>query len=228
MGSVVFNACRIVEDRLAPGAKGEEVRRRKAVCSDGEGGEGGEPDAVRVCDTVTASALVDRAMPFETIRDFCEGGEVDMRRGDEGRAIEFLGDDKLGDPARLAGATCDEAVAWCRRVGGAVAIALAFARLAAIAAATLLFLAGFGVEGTKTAAASSGFGHAFSNCFRATESRPPSSVTPRSRQMPSKTQKQMRAFSRTAGLGSASAFFKDFSKISSPPEVSIACLDRWP
>jgi hypothetical protein len=128
---------------------------------------------------------MERVTPFETIRDFAEGGEpgdVDIRSGEEGRATEFLGD-VVGDPARRTGTACEEAVAWCRRVGGAVAIALALALLAAIAAATLLFFAGFGVIG-NTAAASSGFGHAFSNCFFATESRPPSSVTPRSLHIP--------------------------------------------
>lgn len=61
---------------------------------------------------------------------------------------------------------CDVEVAWCLNDGGAVAITFAFARLAAIAAATLLFLT-FGVAG---AFAFDGSGHAFSSCFLAVES----------------------------------------------------------
>ena len=48
--------------------------------------------------------------------------------------------DREGESERFGGDMVRAAdVAWCRRVGGAVAIALALARLAAMAAATLLF-----------------------------------------------------------------------------------------
>lgn len=62
-------------------------------------------------------------------------------------------------------------VAWCRNVGGSTAIAFAFTRLAAITAATLLFLVGE----TESIGSDNkvGLGHAFSSCLRALLSKPP-------------------------------------------------------
>lgn len=79
--------------------------------------------------------------------------------------------DKDGDRGRLGEVVVRAAeVAWCRNVGGSLAIVFAFNRLAAITAATLLFFV-CGVEsvgsGNKV-----GSGHAFSSCFRAVESSP--------------------------------------------------------
>lgn len=69
-----------------------------------------------------------------------EGGEVDARRGEDGRAMDtLLGRlGGLGDPLLMTFVWEDD-VAWCRSEGGAVAIAFALARLAAMAAATLPF-----------------------------------------------------------------------------------------
>jgi hypothetical protein len=222
----------MVEGRLAEGpvvAKGDDVRRRKVDCSEGEGGEialTGPPDGVRLCGG-TAVELTDRAMPPDVTRALGgEEGDADILRGDAGRAVEFRGD-VLGEPARLWGGTWDDDVAWWRRDGGAVAMALAFARLAAIAAATLFFFVFFGVVGGK-AAISSGLGQTFSTCLRARGSRVSKTAKPLSGQTSSKTQNNMRAFSLTAGFGSPNAFFKDFSNVSRPPEVSMAFFERWP
>lgn len=76
-----------------------------------------------------------------------------------------------GDPERRwLGRLCEAEVAWWRKVGGAVAMALAFARLAAMAAATLDFFVAFGVVG-GAATCRPGFGQALSSCFRAGPSR---------------------------------------------------------
>ena len=108
-----------------------------------------------------------------------------------------------------------------------MAIALAFARLAAIAAATLDFLFGFGVLG-KVAAGRLGFGHAFSSCFRAVGSKVSIIASPRSCQICSKSQNNNRADSLTAGLESAKARFRDFSSISRQFDVSMAIFERCP
>jgi hypothetical protein len=64
------------------------------------------------------------------------GGEPGVARP------ETLPVDREGERDRCGGDMVRAAdVAWCRNVGGAVAIALALARLAAIAAATLVFFA---------------------------------------------------------------------------------------
>ncbi len=91
-------------------------------------------------------------------------------------------------------------------MGGAVAIAFAFALLAAIAARTLLFFE-TGVEG---AVALGPPGPADSNNFRAVASSPAIKAAPLSPQIPSKTQKAALAASRTEGLVSTSDLFKPF------------------
>jgi hypothetical protein len=128
----------------------------------------------------------------------------------------------------MALAICDEDVAWCLSVGGAVAIAFAFARLAAIAAATLLFLPVLAVAAVGKVVAASGLGQAFSSCLRATESRDSRMTMPRSCHISSNTQKHTRELSLTAGLGSARAFFSDFSKIWRPPDDSMVFFERLP
>lgn len=130
----------------------------------------------------------------------------------------------VGDIARAA---CDVLVAWWRRDGGAAAFALAFARVAAIAAATLLFLT-LGVSVVETAARLPGLGHALSSCFLATESKACRMSAPLSDQMPSKTQNIFRASSRTLGFGSPRVFLTAFSSKSTPPVDSIACFARIP
>jgi hypothetical protein len=150
----------------------------------------------------------------DTIRDLGDaGGETDARVPAED-----------GEVARKA---CELEVAWCLSEGGDVAIAFAFARLAAIAAAILVFFV-VGVEGWVIAAATSGLGQTFSSCFLARESSVPRTASPRSCHTPSKTQKHMRALSLTPTLASARALFMHFSKISAPPDDSITPFDRAP
>jgi hypothetical protein len=102
----------------------------------------------------------------------------------------------------------------------------AFARLAAMAAATLDFFETFGVEGKATGKSEEG--HAFSNCLRALESNAFKTTMPRSFQMLANTQNSARATSLTPGLGSANDFFTAFSMVSRLPEASMACLERCP
>lgn len=104
-------------------------------------------------------------------------------------------------------------------------MALALARLAAIAAATLFFFVFFGVAGGK-AEISSGLGQTFSICLRASGSSDSRMARPRLCQISSKIQNKSRAVSLTAGLGSANAFLRDFSSVSRPPDVSIAVFER--
>jgi len=78
--------------------------------------------------------------------------------------------DRDGDRGRLGEVVVLAVeVAWCRSVGGSVAIAFAFARLAAIAAATLLF---FGDVESVDPGNRFGSGHALSSCLRAVVSKP--------------------------------------------------------
>jgi hypothetical protein len=73
--------------------------------------------------------------------------------------------DRDGDRGRLGEVVVRAVeVAWCRSVGGSMAIAFAFARLAAITAATLLF---FGETESVDPDNKFGSGHAFSSCLRA-------------------------------------------------------------
>jgi hypothetical protein len=77
----------------------------------------------------------------ETLERDGSDGEVGVARPDT------LPVDSEGERERFGGDMVRAAdVAWCRSVGGAVAITLAFARLAAMAAAKLLFFA-CGVDG---------------------------------------------------------------------------------
>lgn len=79
--------------------------------------------------------------------------------------------DNDGDKGRLGEVVVRAVeVAWCRNEGGSLAINFAFARLAAIAAAMLLFFVG-GAESVDSDN-TFGSGHAFSSCFRAVESSP--------------------------------------------------------
>ena len=80
--------------------------------------------------------------------------------------------DNDGDRGRLGEVVVRAVeVAWCRNVGGSWAIAFAFARLAAITAATLLFFV-VGEAGSVEPGNKLGSGHAFSSCFRAVASSP--------------------------------------------------------
>ena len=77
--------------------------------------------------------------------------------------------DRDGDRGRLGEVVVRAVeVAWCRSVGGSIAIAFAFARLAAITAATLLFF-----DCTESVDPDSKLrsGHAFSSCLRAVVSK---------------------------------------------------------
>jgi hypothetical protein len=106
-------------------------------------------------------------------------------------------------------------------------MALAFARLAAIAAATLLFLVG-ATDKAGRAAARAGFGHAFSSCFLARVSKDSRMTLPCSGQTSLNTQKVARPVSLTAGLASDRAFLTVFPRISSAPLDSMVCFERWP
>ena len=78
--------------------------------------------------------------------------------------------DRDGDRGRLGEVVVRAVeVAWCRSVGGSTAIAFAFARLAAIAAATLFFFGDVKSVGPDN---KPGSGHAFSSCLRAVVSNP--------------------------------------------------------
>jgi hypothetical protein len=232
-------ALRIVEalfTGLAVVANGDEVRRRKVDSSEGEGGEAALSEGVRAWEIVTGLTiltLTERGIPPpEAARGRAGGtvGEVgeddENLRGDAGLFVELLGD-VTGEPARFDGSICDADVAWWRSEGGAVAIAFALARLAAIAEATLFFLVFLGVEGGKLAN-SSGLGHTFSTCLRARGSKVSKIAKPLSGQTSSKTQNSNRAVSRTGGLVSLKALFRDFSSVSRPPEPSMAFFERCP
>ena len=107
-------------------------------------------------------------------------------------------------------------------------MALALARLAAMAAATLDFFT-WGVAATVgSPARSSGLGHAFSSCLRELASRDSSNARPRSRHTSSNTQNAWRAVSFTAGFGSLRPFLRHFSNVSTPPMASMACFARCP
>lgn len=183
--------------------------------------------------------LTDRGIValLERIRDLGGvGGDKDVRENEDRDAgvgellsLTDFPDGLLGELVPLEGGETapvvrDVDVAWCLRVGGAFAIAFAFARLAAIAAATLLFFK-LGVVGGRSTT-TLGSGHAFSNCFRAVASNPSMITVALSCHTLSKTQNVPRALSRTVGLGSPSAFFTDFSSSSNPPADSMYDFDR--
>lgn len=138
---------------------------------------------------------------------------------------------KGGDVALIAACACEVLVALWIKLGGAVAIARAFARLAAIAAATLLFFGAACDEpdaSTDIRAAASGSGHAFSRFLRLGVSRALRINFARSDHTLSKVQKAPRAASRTPMLGSWRAFFTIWSRRSAFPEASMTPLDRAP
>lgn len=96
----------------------------------------------------------------------CE--DITTGRGRGGEPTELLDSD--GDRGRLGEVVVRAVeVAWCRNVGGSIAIAFAFALLAAITAATLLFF----VCGVDSAGPDNNFesGHALSSCLRALGSK---------------------------------------------------------
>ena len=110
-------------------------------------------------------AGLDKILERDEVGDDGEDGEP----GETDRSAKTFLVNTEGDTDRFGGEIVRAAdVAWCRNVGGEVAITFAFARLAAMAAATLVFFAA-GVTGI-TAPSDSGFGHAFSSCLRFIES----------------------------------------------------------
>lgn len=106
-------------------------------------------------------------------------------------------------------------------------MALAFALLAAIAAAMLDFLGTLGVA-EAIPPMSSGLGHALSSCFLAVPSKASSIAKAQSCHTASKDQNMTLAVSLTAGFGSASAFLTDFSRTSRPPVASMEFFARAP
>lgn len=119
-------------------ARGEAAWRR-AVVGDG----GGEADCDRGLDTECNVGVDMDVRELETFT----GGEEDRDVGGDLSFLEFSCGEEIRrgglwatldtDPAACA-AEAPDVAAW-RSVGGAIAIAFAFARLAAIAAATELF-----------------------------------------------------------------------------------------
>lgn len=225
-GSAVCIARRSTEPRGGeeePAISGDPVRR------DAEFEE--SFDELRECDadtTLTGGVTLTGA-GFDTSRERGEeGGEpVERDKGDAARSVPGLFDETDGELGRRGGVTTAARaveVAWCLSEGGALAIAFAFARLAAIAAATLLFL----VVGATTgmAARASGFGHAFSSCLRSMLSWASRITRPLSGQTPWYAQNRLRALCRTPALASPMAFLTDLSSVSSMPVDSILLLAR--
>jgi hypothetical protein len=133
---------------------------------------------------------------------------------------------EFGDGGLLACEAMVEAcaVAACRRVGGAAAICLAFARLAAIAAATLDFFVSTiadagGVKGERPE------GAALSSCLRAVASSVLAIASARSLHTASNAQNKALALSRRPAFWSANVFLIHLSKTSSPPVISMSVLD---
>jgi hypothetical protein len=130
--------------------------------------------------------------------------------------------DEAGEITPRGGVVFDEAcacevlVAWCISDGGALAIALAFARLAAIAAATLLF---FGPDAAVLPPAAravvadeaAGSGQALSTPLRACPSRPLRMTAARVGHTAWKDQNITRPASRAAGFVSTSPFLTSCS-----------------
>jgi len=108
-----------------------------------------DSEGVLVCkadDEGTTPELAERGKPPDANRARVgDGEEVEALRGERDRGTVTLLGYGVGDVSCLGA----EVVRW-RRVGGAVAIAFAFARLAAMAAATLDFFEPPGVEGKGT------------------------------------------------------------------------------
>lgn len=103
--------------------------------------------------------------------------------------------------AAAAAADAPDVAAW-RRVGGAVAIAFAFARLAAIAAATDDFFATGAFTSVDVLAPGGAPGLAFSSCFRATLSKLSMMAAAFVGHSRSNIQNDRRDFSFTTGFGS--------------------------
>jgi hypothetical protein len=176
-------ACRSTEPR-----GGEENGNGTTRCSGCDAELLDSLDEFRECDRVLIFPDVvlireGRVEAFERART---GGEVGVVRPDTPELDRGETEDLGGDIVRAAD------VAWCRSVGGAVAMALAFARLAAMAAATLLFFT-CGVVGGAVRRAC-WLGHAFSSCLRFVPSCASKMTRPRSFHNPSKDQKATRAF----------------------------------
>ena len=154
-GSAACAARLRLEPRLGDVTRGEEARRLEVDASATEdGGEAARGEAGGLLLGYLIGTLV-RALPFDAVRNFGDDEETGERAcGDKDR-VAPLGD-KGGEEVDFVGgdnalALCEVDVAWCLREGGAAAIAFALARLAAIAAATLFFLAVVGVTGAEAA-----------------------------------------------------------------------------
>jgi hypothetical protein len=156
------------------------------------------------------------------------GPDTILERGERG-GEPVLPVESDGDMARFCGEIVRAAdVAWWRSVGGAVAIALALARLAAIAAAMLLFfVAGVGAP-VDIDACPPGFGLAFSIALRFVASCASRIACARSGQSASNAQKATRPPWRALGFESASALRSVLSRGSSMPVDSIECRARAP
>lgn len=99
----------LLTDALAV-ANGDEVRRRKVVCSEGEDGDIARPEpleppeGLRECDEGSPVALTERVIPPDVVRDLAggAGGDEDSLRGEAGRVTVVL-EDMPGEPARFVG-----------------------------------------------------------------------------------------------------------------------------
>jgi len=181
------------------------------------GGEGGVIVVCREGDSLRGVREVVEVVVVTLVWD-----DITAGRDRGGEPTEPLDND--GDRGRFGEVVVRAVeVAWCRNVGGSTAIAFAFTLLAAITAATLLFFVGDDTESIEPDN-KVGLGHAFSSCLRALLSKPPIIDAPLSSHTAFSNQYACRAFSRTPGLGSPSAFLMEFTSVSRPPEVSMECL----
>lgn len=148
--------------------RGDIVRRRRANSAIGDDGGDGLVDAVRLYNEPLATpsdvAEVDREGEEKGLGD---AGEM-LRLNTVDEDVDILPFEErpivcAGDEALLAAVAPD--VAACRRVGGAVAMTFALARLAAIAAATEVFFAGVFASVSTAEGRAPGSGFAFSSCF---------------------------------------------------------------
>jgi hypothetical protein len=135
--------------------------------------------------------------------------------------------------ARTVLFACDALVAWCMSDGGALAMARALARLAAMAAATLLFFGPVSVGATVTAtsvlcASVESTGQAFSTALRVTVSIAANMTVARAGQIVLNDQNVARPVSRTPGFWSDKLFFVSCSIVSAWPEDSHAVRERAP
>jgi hypothetical protein len=164
LGGVKSDVRPAIDEGLRPLVMGDDLRFRMLLDKSGELNGGWSPlvarlDPGRVWDLDNDSLEDDRTGPAaETTLDLgdeeFDAGELTRPGGDgDVAAVEETTLLMVGGGDMALEAAWDVDVAWCIRVGGALAMAFALARLAAICAATLLFFvaAGGGATSPKLA-----------------------------------------------------------------------------